>query len=371
MSSRSTSDTLNHIKELTRNLCKIPGLSGHEHNVAKEIRNMLGNLGISSKTDVLGNLFATIKGQGNAPSILVFTHMDQPGFVVRKIEDEGFIRFERVGGIPEKSLAAQRVVISTGNSDFCQGIIATKSHHATTIEEKYTVLKCRDLVIDAGFASRDEVLKAGIRVGSPIVYKPWMECFCDYRMVGTAIDDRAGCAVLLEVARHLIDTPPHATVHLLFSVQEEFNLRAAVPVARRLKPDIAVQIDLMLTADTHDMCGQGNVRLGGGPGMSLYSFHGRGTLNGVIPHPGLVRHFETTAEKLNISLQRNIHMGALTDLSYIQNLAHGIACLDIGFPMRYSHSSAEMCDLRDLEQLVELLDGAVHRISWDDFLARD
>jgi putative aminopeptidase FrvX len=94
--------------------------------------------------------------------------------------------------------------------------------------------------------------------------------------------------------------------------------------------------------------------MGGGPGISLYSFHGRGTLNGTIPHPALVQLFETTAEKTGIPLQRSAQVGVLTDLSYVQTVGQGVASLDIGFPMRHSHSALECCDLRDLEALTDL-----------------
>ena len=104
-------------------------------------------------------------------------------------------------------------------------------------------------------------------------------------------------------------------IHLVFSVQEEFNLRGVIPIAQQLLPDIAIQLDLILAADTADMEDRGNVSLGKGPAISLYSFHGRGTLNGIIPHPALVKLFEKTASQNNIPLQRSAHIGALTDLS--------------------------------------------------------
>ena len=107
-------------------------------------------------------------------------------------------------------------------------------------------------------------------------------------------------------------------MHLVFSVQEEFNLRGAVTAAQVLQPDIAIQLDLLLATDTPDMGYRGEVRLGGGPAMSLYSFHGRGTLNGTIPHPALVSLFEAPAGGSDMPLQRSAHTGALTDSSYVQ-----------------------------------------------------
>jgi putative aminopeptidase FrvX len=136
-------------------------------------------------------------------------------------------------------------------------------------------------------------------------------------------------------------------------------------------PDIAIQLDLVLATDTPDMRERGEVALGGGPAISLYSFHGRGTLNGVIPHPAMVRLFEQTARAETLALQRSAHGGLLTDLSYVQFVGQGVAAIDVGFPMRYSHSSLEVCDLNDLEGLVRLLVAALTRIDGDFSLDRD
>jgi putative aminopeptidase FrvX len=111
------------------------------------------------------------------------------------------------------------------------------------------------------------------------------------------------------------------------------------------------------------MTHRGEVRLGGGPGISLYSFHGRGTLNGLIPHPALVRLFEQAAAAEGLPLQRSAHTGALTDASYIQFMGEeGVACLDLGFPMRYSHSALEVVDPADLDALATLLAAGLGRI---------
>ncbi len=363
-------NAITRIERTLIKLCAIPGLSGHEKDVAAEIRRHLLEMELDSETDTLGNLFATIEGQSGAPSVLLFAHLDQLGFVVRKIEQDGFLRFERLGGVPEKTLPGQRVVISTERGANVPGIIAAKSHHATTPEEKYAVLRCGDLYIDAGFETWDQAESAGIRIGSPVVYRPWMERLNGNRVAGSAIDDRAGCAVVLDVARKLREDPPKTTVHLLFSVQEEFNLQGVVPAARRLSPDIAFQVDLILATDTPDMRNLGDVQLGGGLGISMYSFHGRGTLNGVIPHPALVALLESTAGRMQIPIQRSVHMGALTDLSHVQTLGHGVACLDTGFPLRYSHSSAEMCDLGDLHGLSVVLAESIRAIDSHSILNR-
>lgn len=359
------------LKTLLCDLMLIPGLSGYEGRVRKYLAGQLQGLGLTTNTDRLGNLIATLEGDAGAPSVMLFTHMDQLGFVVRKIEPSGLLRIERLGGVPERALPSQEVLICVGPGRDRSGVIANKSHHATTPEEKYKVVPYQDLYMDAGFTSADEVRAAGIDIGSPVVYRPhWVELSAD-RIAGTAVDDRAGCAVIVEAARQLIARKKRPTLHFVFSVQEEFNLRGALTAAQVLQPDIAIQLDLLLATDTPDMGYRGDVRLGGGPAMSMYSFHGRGTLNGTIPHPALVSLFDGVARNIDIPLQRSAHTGALTDSSYVQLVGQGVASIDLGFPMRYSHSSLEVCDLGDLEGLTTLLVEGIGRIDAGFSLERD
>ncbi|MFN6925815.1 MAG: M42 family metallopeptidase [Tabrizicola sp.] len=357
------------IRDILTELMLIPGLSGHEQRVARAIGAHLDRLGLAHRSDRLGNLIATIPGDPAAPSVMVFTHMDQLGFIVRKVEPNGLIRLERLGGVPERALPAQAVILCTDRGDL-PGVIASKSHHATTPDEKYRVVPYADLYVDAGFASAEDARAAGVRIGTPVTYAPRVLPLHGTRLAGTSIDDRAGCAVLVALAA-VRRGRPGPTLHLVWSVQEEYNLRGVLPAATALQPDIALQIDLLLACDTPDMAHRGEVALGQGPGISLYSFHGRGTLNGVIPHPALVRLAEAAAAAGNLPLQRSAHTGALTDLSYIQFMGpEGVACLDVGYPLRYTHSALEVVDTADLHGLAGLLDLMLDRITPDLSLSR-
>jgi putative aminopeptidase FrvX len=356
---------------LTAALMTIPGLSGHEGRVRRRLASEIKALGLATKTDRLGNLIATAPGDESRPSVMLFAHMDQLGFIVRKIEASGLIRLERLGGVPERALASQEVLICVGEGRDVPAVIANKSHHATAPEEKYRVLPYQEIVVDAGFSRANDALAAGIDIGSPVIYAPKAIALAGGRLAGTAVDDRAGCAVIVEAARSLVASRDRPTVHFVFSTQEEFNLRGALVAAQALAPDIAIQLDLMLATDTPDMQARGDVALGLGPAMSLYSFHGRGTLNGTIPHPALVSLLETTAHNERLTLQRSAQVGVLTDSSYVQLAHHGVAAVDLGFPCRYTHSSLEVCDIADLEGLTRLLVAAIPRIERGFSLDRD
>lgn len=368
---KQTDISRQRIRDDLRTLMLIPGLCGYETRVRLQLKSQLAALGVQTRTDRLGNLVATLDGDADAPSVMLFTHMDQLGFVVRRIEADGLVRIERVGGVPERALASQAVLFQIGEGRDRLGVIANKSHHATTPDEKYRVVPYPELYIDCGLSSREDVLETGIDIGTPVVYRPQFIELGEDRIAGPAVDDRAGCAVLLEALRHLMQRTERPTVHIVFSVQEEFNLRGALTAAQALRPDIAIQLDLVLANDTPDMQTRSDIVLGGGPAMSLFSFHGRGTLNGAIPHPALAKHFERSAKESGIPLQKSAHIGALTETSYVQLVGEGIAVIDMGFPCRYTHSSLEVCDLGDLTLLTQLLVDAIGAIKSDFSLDRD
>lgn len=359
------------ITALTLELMLIPGLSGYETRVRKRLASEVRSLGLSTQVDMQGNLIATLQGTHDGPSIMLFAHMDQLGFVIRSIEADGLMRLERLGGVPERALASQEMLICVRDGADVPAIIANKSHHATAPDEKYRVVPYQDVALDSGFTSMEQALSAGVNVGSPVIYAPRAFELANGRICGTSVDDRAACAVMVNVLRKLQAVKSRPTVHFVFSVQEEFNLRGAITAAQALKPAIAIQLDLILATDTPDMRSRGNVRLGGGPAMSMFSFHGRGTLNGTIPHPALVALFESSARKASMSLQRSAHIGALTDSSYVQLVGSGVACIDVGFPARYTHSSLEVCDQRDLHQLSDLLIEALSNVGPGFKLSRD
>ncbi|MCC6303741.1 MAG: M20/M25/M40 family metallo-hydrolase [Rhodobacteraceae bacterium] len=336
-------------------LMRIPGLAGHEDRVRRAIAARLAAAGIGHRGDRLGNLIATLPGDPAAPAVMVFAHMDQLGFVVQKIAADGMVGVARLGGVPERALAAQAVLLC-GDAGDIPGVIGNQSHHATPPEERLRVLATAEIRIDTGHGSRAALAEAGVRIGTPVVWRPEVIGLARGRIAGTAIDDRAGCAVLLALARALAGRRgAGATVHLLWSVQEEFNLRGALVAAQALRPDIALQLDLMLATDCPGMEDRGEMVLGGGPGMSLYSFHGRGTLNGLLPHPELVRRAEAAAASRGLALQRSAQVGILTDNAYVQLAGAGVAALDLGFPCRYTHSALEVCDPADLEGLALLV----------------
>jgi len=175
------------LRALTTELMLIPGLSGHEGRVRKRLAAEMAGLGLATATDRLGNLIATAEGDPNRASVMLFAHMDQLGFVVRKIEPSGFLRLERLGGVPERALAAQELLICVGEGRDIPAVVGNKSHHATSPEEKYRVVPYQEILVDAGFSSARAALSAGVKVGSPIVYAPRAFTLAEDKIAGASV----------------------------------------------------------------------------------------------------------------------------------------------------------------------------------------
>lgn len=353
-----------NIANLLEKLCLAPAPSGYEKESAMIFKREIEPYVDSIEIDRIGNVIATQKGKkDNGHSIMVFAHLDQLGFIVRRIEPNGFIQVDRLGGIPEKILPALRICIRTVDGRFIPGVIANKSHHTVSADEKYRVDPVTSLFIDIGASTEGEAHDMGVEIGCPAIYEPSFKAIGNNNMVsGTSIDNRGGCTALIYAASLLKEKGSPVTVHFVGTVWEEFNIRGAVIAARKLKADIAFCVDIILAGDTPDLCNHYNNKLGCGPTINLYSFHGRGTLNGTIPNERLVKLAVSAAAEDGISLQKFASLGMITDSAYVQMENNGVACLDMGFPCRYTHSPIEVCNINDIEMLGKLIAAVVYRI---------
>lgn len=341
---------MQRLQELTA----LPGISGHEDAVIRYMQKQFGAGADEVRGDWIGNVIARIGPEQGSPRIMVFAHMDELGLLVRGIDSTGFLRVERLGGIPEKSLQAQRVMVH-GARGSLPGLIGTRAHHLTPPEEKTQGLSVLQLYVDVGAASRAEAEAMGIRVGTPITYAPAFDLLGNGLVTAKTLDNRAGCWTLLRLLDRLREAAAPPTVYLVATVQEEFNLQGAMVAAKAIQPDLAIALDIALAGDTPDLVGRNEVALGKGPVIQTYTFHGRGTLAGLIPNPRLVDLVAATAQQEAIPHQYGVMVGGLTDASYLHLVGKGIPAIDLGFPTRYTHSPIETCSLHDLDLLVDLL----------------
>lgn len=359
------------IYELLEKLCLAPAPSGYEKNSAAAFARLIEPYTDELRVDKMGNVIARIDGTDkHARTVMAYAHLDQLGFIVRKIEKNGFIQVDRLGGIPEKVLPALRLVVRNREGAFLPAIFGNKAHHSATAEEKYKVDVVTSLYVDVGACSDKDVYEMGIDVGCPVIYEPRLSRLGKDKVCGTALDDRGGLAALVVAAERLHRDRPPCTTYLVGTIWEEFNIRGAVFAARSIQSDIAFGLDVALAGDTPDLEKNYPDLLGRGPTINLYNFHGRGTLNGMIPNERLVALAEKSADSTGIPYQRFASLGIITESAYIQMECDGIACLDFGFPARYTHSPVETCSLADIENLGKLLAAVVSNIAPDMDISR-
>ncbi len=358
-------------KDILKELMLVAAPSGYEIEMVSVMKKYLNQYCDEVQVDRLGNCIGKINGRHpEYPRVMIFGHMDSLGLIVRRIEDTGYIRLDRLGGIPEKVLPGTEFMIRSESGKWHLGVVGPKSHHVTPPEEKYKVEKMDELFIDVGANSRDEVNAMGIFTGCPAVYKPRANTLHNGRISGTSIDNRGACCCLLGIAEKLAENRPDADVYIVGTVQEEFNLRGAMMAARHVKPDVAIGLDVVFSGDTPDLANRYDPILGNGPCVQLYTFHSRGTLNGNIVHEPLYKLIKTVAEENHINLQRATGFGMLTDNSYLQLEGMGVAVIDMGFPTRYTHTPVETCDIHDLEELIELVSLVANRIDQNFHIGR-
>lgn len=348
---------MNDIFEELQSLCAIPAISGQEDRLITNIYDRLKNGGARLHIDRLGNITATFEGtEDNSPSLLFFAHLDELGLVVKKIDASGFLRVERIGGLPEKTLLGTFVDVHTlNNSKSYTGFFGCYSHHLTPPEKKMVVPSIKEMYIDLGCESREEVESLGIEVGSMVTYSPTFLRHGKNRITAKALDNRMGVYMLLRMSEFLQSNPPKATIHLCFSVQEEFNIRGCLPVFERLQPNAAICLDITPACDTPELKDTGEIALGKGPAILYFNFHGRGTLGGLIPNPKLTAFIREMAKEKGISCQKDVVIGVITDDAFTQlSGTEGVAMAHISVPLRYTHSPIETLDRRDLEQTIAL-----------------
>lgn len=342
--------------ELLRELTQIPALSGYEDRMVAKMREIFKQYTDQVEVDRLGNVIATVEGGASEPCLMIFAHMDELGLVVRKIENDGFLRFERVGGVPEKSLLGSLVEVHTVGGERIPGLVGTTSHHVTPPEKKFVVPNRLDMYIDIGCSSREEVEALGVQVGDGITYLENYTELRSGRVLSKTLDNRIGCLLLIKTLEALTVKKPKGKVLVVASVQEEFNVRGVWPVFQAKKPDAAICLDVTIATDTPEIRHLGEVEVGAGPAIGLYEFHGRGTLGGLISHPKLRQYIERKAKELKIPLQREVLIGIITDAAFSQLIGEaGVAMASLSVPIRYTHAPAELCDPRDIEAASTLL----------------
>lgn len=342
---------------LLEELCGIHAVSGREDAMTAFVSKAIEPLVDQQWVDNLGNVVGILTGSIYPDyKLMLQAHMDELGLIVRNITEEGFLQFERVGGVPEKSLLGQRVDVLTDDGDLIPGYVGTKSHHITRPDEKYVVPHVHQMYIDLGVSSKEEVESLGVQVGDPITYHPNYHRFGNGQICSKALDNRVSVFILLEILRTMAENRPQSTMVFSFSVLEEFSIRGSIPTVTATDPDAIISLDITIATDTPSADRLHPVSLRGGPAIKMMDFHGRGTLGGMFSSPKLRRYIEQKAKENHLPLQREVLVGVITDPAfqlYLGDRGYTIAGLSI--PHRYSHASISMCHEKDIIQTAELV----------------
>lgn len=339
--------------------------SGEEGAVAAILRAAFAELGLAARVDRAGNLHVRMVGADPAvPASAVLAHMDEVGLAVRRVERDGFLRVVRIGGIGRRSLAARPVQI-LGAQGLVPGVLGVKAHHLTDPAEAQTVPPVEHAYVDIGASSAAEVAALGIGVGAKLVFDTPFRRLAGGRVSGKALDNRALCLLLVELARRFAAAPPPGDVLLVGTVREEFNLRGSLAAIAALRPEFALVLDVTPSGDTPDLAGANDVRLGGGPAVKHFDFHGRGPLAGYIAPPGLPERLHAAAAGIGIATQREAIVGLVTDAAEMASMpdAPVVACLSV--PIRYTHSPIETVALDDLAALAALSEQVLRTLPTD------
>ncbi|HLU90563.1 MAG TPA: M42 family metallopeptidase [Cyclobacteriaceae bacterium] len=330
---------------LLAKVCELPGAPGFEKKIRDFIIEEVSPLVDDVVVDNLGNVMAIKRGAKNPENkkVMVAAHMDEIGFIVTHIDDNGFVRFHTLGGFDPKTLTAQRVIVH-GSEDLI-GVMGSKPIHVMTQDERNKMPKVTDFFIDLGM-SKEEVEKV-IKVGDPITRERKLIEMGDC-VNCKSIDNRVAVFILLEALRSL-DNPPY-DVYATFTVQEEVGLRGANVAAHLINPDFGIALDTTIAYDLPGAAPHERItELGKGTAIKIMD-------GSTICDYRMVDFMKVTANKNNIAWQPEILPAGGTDTAGVQRMGkQGAIAGAISIPTRHLHQVIEMAHKNDIDLSIQLL----------------
>ncbi len=321
------------MKELIKRLTETYGPSGREEQIREVIKGEIEGLADEVRVDVMGNLIALKRGGGDGLKVMLAAHMDEIGIIVTHVDEKGFLRFTRVGGVRPLALLGGRAV-------FANGTVGTFGLEKRESSEENKIPGLDKLYLDVGAKDKES---APVGVGDIACFQRPFTAQGD-RLMAKSFDDRIGCAVLIQVMRDL-EASPH-DVYFVFSVQEEVGLRGAITSTYGIHPDLGISVDVTRTGDTPEARTMA-VSLGKGPAVKVKD-------GGMLAHPAVKNLLVETAEELGIPYQLEVLVGGTTDAMAIQVSREGVPAGCLSIPCRYVHTPSEMVDHNDVLNAVRL-----------------
>ena len=340
-----------NVLEKLSNAC---GVAGREEEVRGLMKELLKPNVDDIREDKLGNVIGVKKGKKDAPTVMLAAHMDEIGLMVKNITKEGFLQFAKIGGIDDRILVAQKVLVHTDKEPIT-GVIGSKPPHILKEEERKKVIEADDLFIDVGAKDKQDAQKMGVRVGDAVSFDIKFTRVGKDNVVGKAFDDRVGCAALIEIMRKLPKVD--CTVYAVGTIQEEVGLRGATIAAFQLYPDVGIALDVTVAGDVPGVKEvEAPAKIRAGPALTVADA-------GLITHPKVLRLFIDSAEENKIPYQLETGLRGTTDAARIALTREGVPSGVISIPTRYIHSPASLLSLKDVENAVKLAVAAVKNVA--------
>ncbi len=352
------------LKDKLKEFTSLIGVSGEEQDIIRAMIKHMEPYADEIKVSTLGNLTAVKKGNRPGPTVLIASHSDEIGFSVKYISDDGFVYFDKIGGVPNNVLVGRKVWITRNK---IPGVIGTIPGHLQTPEEARLVRAAKDLYIDVACSTREEVEALGIHVGDRAVFADTITEMGnpDY-LSGKSMDNRAGCAVVCEVMKQCASGDFAGTLVIGASCREEVGMVGARALGHSVQPDYVIAVDTVPSGDTPDQRGSRSllpISLGKGPAVLLAdgcdSSHQYGVFSSV--HPAIKKAIENQSKSQEVPVQWLTLVGFLstTDAAEYAYAGDGIPQASFTIPRRYSHAPVELLNINDMVDMVAILKGIV------------
>ncbi len=344
---------MDRTQQLLRELTEAHGVPGYEAEIRALTRRYLEPLG-AIEQDRVGSLICR---QGEiGPRVMLTSHMDEVGFMVHHITKEGFLKFHPLGGWWDQVLLGQQVIVKTHRGDLA-GIIGAKPPHMLPADERKKMVEKKDMYIDIGATSKEEVEEAGVRLGDPAVPTTTFQVMANGKSyMSKAFDDRVGVALTIDALRHFSQAPHPNVLYGVATAMEEVGSRGAKTSVEMVNPDLAIILEADICGDVPGITPEeSDVKLGAGPTLWLLDAR-------MIPNLGLRDLVIETAEELEIPLQFSTMLGGATDGSQIHLHRTGVPTVVLGVPSRHIHSHASIIHRDDYDRALQLLVATVEKL---------
>jgi putative aminopeptidase FrvX len=342
--------SLNENLEKLSNAC---GVTGREEEVRSLMIKLMKPYADEIVVDKLENVIAIKKGKKSKPKVMIAAHMDEIGLMVKTITKEGFLQFAKMGGIDDRILLAQKMIVHTRKGPL-SGIIGSKPPHIQKEQERKKIVAYDELFIDIGAESREDANKMGVKIGDPVSFDAKYAQIGQDKVIGKAFDDRVGCAIMIETLKQVGTTD--CTICAVGTVQEEVGLRGAATAAFGIDPDVGIALDVTIAGDVPGVREfDTSVKMGKGPTLTV-------TDAGLITHPKVLRLLLDVAEENKIPHQLETGLLGATDAARISLTRQGVPSGTVSVATRYIHSPFGMLSLKDAENSAKLTTAAIQKI---------